>query len=193
MMPPKKKSKKNVTPQTPTKKGKQINRRKQQLPPDLTLTDTEVQGLDDDEQPSLKSMMTLLVDMNAQLATNEKNVESLAAEKEARLQSLSTVPDEPSTSRGATSRGVTTSPHLPDHETFQKITDEVGQAKEDESMESLGMAQGSAHPQSHIRHFSLPSSEPAAVPSNFREGAERAQLLQSAIQAWGQNVLGFQP
>ena len=81
-MPPEIKSKNNATPQTPKKKGKQISRRKQQLSPDLPLTDMEALGLDEDEEPSMKSMMTFVVDMNAQLVTNKQRVESLAPEEE---------------------------------------------------------------------------------------------------------------
>ena len=70
-------------------------------------------------------MMTLLVDMNARLATNEQRVESLAAEKEARSHILFTAPDEPCTSRGATRRGVTTGPWLPDHNTFSEVAEDI--------------------------------------------------------------------
>ena len=45
----------------------------------LSLTQT----LDEDEESNLKSMMTLWVNMNTRLATNEQRVESLAAEMEA--------------------------------------------------------------------------------------------------------------
>ena len=71
------------------KRGKQTARRKQ-CPPEFPLNHTGEPSLDESE-PSPITVMNLLVDMNARLATNEQFVEDLRAEKmaqeESRLQS----------------------------------------------------------------------------------------------------------
>ena len=85
----------------------------------------EVLSANEDEKPSLRSMMALLVDMNARLATDEQRVEILTAEMEARPQSLSTGLDDPSISRGATRRGMMTGPQLSVHDTFPEVIEEV--------------------------------------------------------------------
>ena len=84
-MPQKDKSKNKLTHHTSKRKGNQISKRNQQPPPpELSLTDTEVPGLNKDEEPSLNFIMTLLVDMNACLDTYKQRVDSLADENETR-------------------------------------------------------------------------------------------------------------
>ena len=68
-------------------------------------------------------MMSLLVGINSRLATNEQCVETLMTEKEARPQSLSPAPADPSTRRGTFRRGVTTGPRHVDHEVFLEKAD----------------------------------------------------------------------
>ena len=117
-MEPKSKSKKFAAPETISKRDKQTGKRKQPLSEFLPIHMGELSS--DKSEPSLRTVMDLLVDMNTSLATNEQLLDGLkaqkAAEEESRLQSPHLTHANTGTSRGATRRGVMTSPGHPDHE-----------------------------------------------------------------------------
>ena len=121
-MAPKPKTRKSVAPQTPKQKGKRASRRKQQPPLDLAPINKGASSADEGEEPSLKTMMSLLVDINSRLYTNEQHVEN--GEK-SHTTSPSPAPANPSTSRGAVRRGVMSGTWHADNEAFLEIADEV--------------------------------------------------------------------
>ena len=103
--PPKNKNTKTANPQTPKKKRASCSRRKQQPPPDLPATDTKVPSTYDEEEPSLKSLMTLLGNISDRLAIREQRLGSLTAENNPSSQSFFTAQVAPSTSRTVDERG----------------------------------------------------------------------------------------
>ena len=104
-MHPKSKKEKMANPQTLKKKGKSSSRRKQQAPPDLSPTNTEALSTDEEEEPSLKSLMTLLGNMSDRLAIHEQRLGSLTVENDTSSHSFFTSPAAPSTSRPEAERG----------------------------------------------------------------------------------------
>ena len=80
-MPPNNKTKELATLLTLKKNGRSAGRRKQQ-PPFLPPSDTEALSMEDDEEPSLKSVMALLGTMNSRLGTcsYKKRLDGLTAD-----------------------------------------------------------------------------------------------------------------
>ena len=82
-MTPRTKTHKTATPQSPKKGGKQKGQRRAEPPPDLPPPVLEASSAAEDEEPSLNSVMNILVDISVRLATNKENVETLAVHTDA--------------------------------------------------------------------------------------------------------------
>ena len=78
-MAPKTKTRNTTIPQLHRERGKQNGWRRAQSPPDLPPATLEALSADEDDEPSLRNVMTILVDISSRLSANKKKVEPLAA------------------------------------------------------------------------------------------------------------------
>ena len=114
-----------MTLQARKKKGKQTSRRQVQPLPDLSPPDMGALSDAEDDEPSFKTMLNILVDLSSSVAANEQCMENLAAQQEARSWCLSSSPADPITSRGTVRRGMMTDPWHACYETVPEIAEEV--------------------------------------------------------------------
>ena len=91
-------------PHTPKKRGKEKSHRKAPTLPELPLSDIDVEVLSDDEnlEPSLRDVVSLLGNISARLFVNEEKEDNFTSHRD--VQGLADEP-EPSTSRGTERRG----------------------------------------------------------------------------------------
>ena len=125
-MTPKSNKKKRLTLKLQRRKGSQPVEGSSSPPPDILATDTEAPSTDEEEEPSLRYVMTLLGNMCDRLVIHEQRLGSLTAENDTSSQSFFRAPVAPSTSRtGAEGGGVTTGPQLAVQDNFRDMSEEV--------------------------------------------------------------------
>ena len=100
-----------------------MGRRKQPLP-ELSPIHIEATSADESEEPNLSIIMDLLVGINTWLTSHDQCLDDLTSEKEEQEeQSPTQARADPSTSRGASRRGMTTGPGHANHHPICHLAD----------------------------------------------------------------------
>ena len=120
-MPPKLKARKGNAPKS-SKKGKSVAK-KRQLPPVHLKTKEETWTTEDEEEPSLEAVLTLLETLSRRMGAYEERLEETTSETTAQVRF--TAPTASSTSRARVERTTQSQPLSAPQDGFPDVTEEV--------------------------------------------------------------------